>query len=240
LLPAGDQAIAPTTEGAIARTPVILTPAQQSIASSNIGKQAPETASMKVEVPATSSTPNTLSTPKSTTATSNHQASVHTSAVVAALPTTIKGTSASRATASQVAAPAAKAPLTSVKLQQASKTSTSPKVVRVSAPAPAATPAKVSNTESTTAQKSANAPANTVNQLSRLNGTYVIQAGDTLSKIARAYSTSCAALLKLNPTLDPQMLVPGKRINVPHRSASISLDDVDVTVKPLPYVAGAG
>jgi LysM repeat protein len=43
---------------------------------------------------------------------------------------------------------------------------------------------------------------------------YVIQSGDTFEAVAGHYGTSVAALLKLNPGVDPKALVPGQRVRV--------------------------
>jgi LysM repeat protein len=44
---------------------------------------------------------------------------------------------------------------------------------------------------------------------------YVIQSGDTLGAIASLRGTSVAALLRLNPGIEPTALRPGERLRVP-------------------------
>jgi LysM repeat protein len=44
---------------------------------------------------------------------------------------------------------------------------------------------------------------------------YLIQSGDTLGAIASQRGTSVAALLRLNPGVEPTALRPGERLRVP-------------------------
>ena len=44
---------------------------------------------------------------------------------------------------------------------------------------------------------------------------YLIQSGDTLGAIASQRGTSVAALLRLNPGVEPTALRPGERLQVP-------------------------
>jgi LysM repeat protein len=57
----------------------------------------------------------------------------------------------------------------------------------------------------------------------RVTGTYSIASGDTLSSIARRQGTSVAALQAANPSLNPNAMPVGKKINLTgSRSASIA------------------
>ena len=44
--------------------------------------------------------------------------------------------------------------------------------------------------------------------------TYAVQSGDTLESIAERFDTTVAALLELNPTIDPLALRPDQKIRV--------------------------
>jgi len=44
--------------------------------------------------------------------------------------------------------------------------------------------------------------------------TYLVQSGDTLESIAHRFDTTLAALLELNPTIDPLALRPDQKIRV--------------------------
>ncbi len=54
--------------------------------------------------------------------------------------------------------------------------------------------------------------------------TYVVQTGDTLYGIARAYYTSVNAIITANPGIDPERLVIGQRIIVPYGIDVVTLD----------------
>lgn len=47
------------------------------------------------------------------------------------------------------------------------------------------------------------------------SGTYTVQWGDWLNKIAQRYGVTYQALIALNPSIDPNKLYPGQIINVP-------------------------
>jgi LysM domain len=54
----------------------------------------------------------------------------------------------------------------------------------------------------------------TLTQPPTVNGYYRIRAGDTLGRVADRFGTTVAALLALNPTVDPNGLRVGERIRV--------------------------
>ena len=43
---------------------------------------------------------------------------------------------------------------------------------------------------------------------------YVVQSGDTLTSIAHATGVSVATILKLNPGVDPQILIAGEKLRL--------------------------
>ena len=50
---------------------------------------------------------------------------------------------------------------------------------------------------------------------------YIIQQGDTLFKIARAFNVTIASLLEANPSIDPRSLRVAQRICIPSACAPI-------------------
>lgn len=49
-------------------------------------------------------------------------------------------------------------------------------------------------------------------------GRYVVQPGDTLSRIARRFGVTLGALISANPQIaDPDLIYPGQVINIPAR-----------------------
>ncbi|PAW60160.1 MAG: hypothetical protein B9S37_10515 [Verrucomicrobiia bacterium Tous-C3TDCM] len=58
------------------------------------------------------------------------------------------------------------------------------------------------------------APIAKSNSSARVTGTYTIASGDTLSSIARLQGTSVAALQAANPSLNPNAMAVGKKINL--------------------------
>jgi LysM repeat protein len=65
----------------------------------------------------------------------------------------------------------------------------------------------------TGSERQATAPAKRSTPLAERR-TYVVKAGDTLSKIAAKTGVEIERLLALNPTVDPQGLVAGQRIKL--------------------------
>lgn len=75
---------------------------------------------------------------------------------------------------------------------------------------------------------------------SRVTGTYTIASGDTLSSIARRQGTSVAALQAANPSLNPNAMQVGKKINVTgSRSANIARHSAPKAATPQAAVAKA-
>jgi LysM repeat protein len=44
--------------------------------------------------------------------------------------------------------------------------------------------------------------------------TYVVQSGDTLTSIAHEYGVPVARILRLNPGVDPQILISGEKLKL--------------------------
>lgn len=78
------------------------------------------------------------------------------------------------------------------------------------------------------------------NPLDGLKSSYVVKAGDTLTNIARSFGTTAVVLARLNPTVNPQNIVPGEKLVVPHKRMHITLDNIDIPATPTPYIAGSG
>jgi LysM repeat protein len=75
---------------------------------------------------------------------------------------------------------------------------------------------------------------------SRVTGTYTIASGDTLSSIARRQGTSVAALQAANPSLNPNAMPVGKKINVTgSRTANIARQSTPKAATPQATVAKA-
>jgi g-D-glutamyl-meso-diaminopimelate peptidase len=67
------------------------------------------------------------------------------------------------------------------------------------------------------------------------NDLYTVRRGDTLYEIARKYGTSMQALRTANPQLNPENLIPGRRIIVPY-SFDVVPTDTDFTYEVLTHV----
>ncbi|NCB31746.1 MAG: LysM peptidoglycan-binding domain-containing protein [Clostridia bacterium] len=67
--------------------------------------------------------------------------------------------------------------------------------------------------------------------------TYVVQAGDTLNKIARAYGTTAAELMKLNPSIVATNLQIGQTLCVPKKDSSSNTCPPNCATCPVGYDA---
>lgn len=47
-------------------------------------------------------------------------------------------------------------------------------------------------------------------------GIHIVQTGDTLSRIARWYSSTVAAIVQVNQLADPDLILVGQRLAIPH------------------------
>jgi LysM repeat protein len=71
---------------------------------------------------------------------------------------------------------------------------------------------RAATTSAATATRTA--PARAAPAVSLAKRYYVIRSGDTLGGIAVRFSTTVAALLRLNPGIEPTALIPGRRVRV--------------------------
>lgn len=95
-----------------------------------------------------------------------------------------------------------------------------------------ATPARTSAVRSITTAAVAKA-----DHAVELRAPYTVKTGDTLQKIARAYSTTPDQLRQLNPGISPQHpLVADSRIVVPQPAAHLYLDSAALKGGPQPFV----
>lgn len=83
-------------------------------------------------------------------------------------------------------------------------------------------------------------PVETPQPVSVSPGTYVVQAGDTLFRIAVNHGTTVEALAQANSITNPSMIVPGQELVIPAGSSSPSSS----TTEPLPggtvYIVKSG
>jgi LysM repeat protein len=61
---------------------------------------------------------------------------------------------------------------------------------------------------------SRSSPAKSGQSQARTPKSYVVQNGDTLTSIAHQTGVSVAVILKLNPGVDPQILISGERLKL--------------------------
>ena len=112
--------------------------------------------------------------------------------------------------------------------------STQPKIEIGRVNKPQANP--TNNAQATPASKPAPKPAvKPAPQVKNNAGQYVIQSGDTLSKIARQFNTSVSALKSANG-LKSDLIITGHRLLIPGVQAQVSKPAVKPTVKPAPQV----